>query len=137
MKKSLIEHFNEMNHYKLNNNEKTIIYQKLNKIKVDELEKILKGGEIVNKNDLLNCEDKIEQFTINDNNYKICVRKIKNTDKEYYYIINFYSPEANCVLLQMDIKNKKVHLTELLKQQGCVMKKKIIMIMKQKKVVKY
>jgi len=124
MKKSLIEHFNEMNDYKFNIDEKTIIYQKLNRIKVDELDKILKGGEIVNKNDLLKCDDEIEQFTINNNNYKICVRKIKNTDEENYYIINFYSPDANCVLLQMDIKNKKVHLTELLKQQGCIMKKK-------------
>lgn len=68
---------------------------------MDVLEKILKGGEIVNKNDLLNCEDKIEQFTINDNNYKKCLRKIKNTNGEYYYIINFYSSDTNCVLLAL------------------------------------
>jgi hypothetical protein len=120
--KSLIEHFNEMNTQKLNIAEKTIIYKKLNKIKVDELNKILKGGELVNKNNLLKCKDDIEEFTIMDANYKICVRKIKNTKE--YIIINFYSKSTNCVILQMDIKNKKVHLTELLKQQGCLMKKK-------------
>ena len=51
------------------------------------------------------------------------MRKIKNTDEENYYIINFYSPNANCILLQIDIK-KTCNLIELLKQQGCVMKKK-------------
>lgn len=124
MKKTLIEHYEEMNFQELNEVEKTLIYRKLNKIKVGELNKILEGGELVDKNELSQCENEMEEFKINDDNYKICVRKIKKTKEEIYYIINFYLYSANCSILQMDLKKKKVHLTELLKQQGCLMKKK-------------
>ena len=79
---------------------------------------------MVGKNELSQSENEMEEFKIYDDNYKICVRKIKKTKEEIYYIINFYLHSTNCSILQMDLKKRKVHLTELLKQQGCLMKKK-------------
>jgi hypothetical protein len=124
--RSLYEHLIEMQ--KMNNiilslAEKSNISHILNKISNDKINKLLKGGELVNKRELHNCQDNIEQFILKNNEYNVCVRKIKDID-DIYYIVNFYSSGTNCVLLQMDIKNKKCHLTELLKQQGCIMKKK-------------
>jgi hypothetical protein len=91
---------------------------------VIKLENILRGGNTVNERELLTCQDDIEQIILRNETYNICVRRITDNKIEEYYIINFYSTDTNCVILQIDIKNKICHLTELLKQQGCIMKKK-------------
>lgn len=73
--------------------------------------------------DLKECGDDIKEFVLGNKIYKICVREIKKK----YYIINFYSPIikcVECVILNLELKEKKAHLTELLKQEGCLMQKK-------------
>lgn len=126
--KTLIEHFNEMNNLfesDLTQEEKTYIYRKLNKINADKFQKVLNGGNLVKNNVLNECKESIKQIVINDETYKFCIRLIKNTKEkeEQFYIINFYSPSFECVVLQIDTKNKKAHLTDIFKQQGCLMKK--------------
>ena len=126
--KTLMEHFNEMNNLFeliITQKEKTYIYRKLNKINADKFQKKLDGGTLVKNNVLDECKESIKQIVINDETYKFCVRLIKNTKEkeEQFYIINFYSPSFECVVLQIDTKNRKAHLTDIYKQQGCLMKK--------------
>jgi hypothetical protein len=135
--RSLSEHFNEMNikfNKKFGLEEGTIIHQTLNSIAVEKLQiklqdklqdKLHKGGDLVDKNTLLQCEDEIKEFTIYNKKYKICVRNIKHSkNQEEYYIINFYSKDTKCVILEVNNKKKEAILRELLNQEGCSMKEK-------------
>ncbi len=121
--RTLSEHFYEItNRIKIN---QELIDQA--HLKISEINKEIKkqkGGELVNEDELIKCEDEIKEFTLGNKIYKICVREIKKNKSEKYYIINFYSPSVECVILELSIKAKTAHLTELIKQDGCLMQKK-------------
>jgi len=76
--KTLIEHFNEMtNNIEIIEEQLELVYQKMVELNIDELKSSRqKGGEIVGNEDIIKCEDNIEEFTLRDKMYKICVRKI-------------------------------------------------------------
>jgi hypothetical protein len=125
--KSLSHHFMEMtSHIKIPHQLIDYAYLKISELSKIELKKILQdGGKLVNEDDLIKCVDEIKEFTLMDKIYKVCVREIKNgKNNQIYHIINFYSPSIECVILQMELSEKKAHLTELLKQEGCMMRQK-------------
>lgn len=121
--KTLSQHFDEM----INDMNKNITQEELDQayLKLCEFNTIShKGGKIVENNDITQCEDEIRQFTLKNKIYKVCVREIKKQNNIKYQIINFYSPESECVLLQIKFNEKKAHLIELIKQEGCLMEQK-------------
>jgi len=123
--KSLYEHFNDI--IKLCNinlclEEKSIISKKINKYGIDRLNKFL-GGDIVDKEELNKCKYNVHQIILNNNKYNICVRRVIENKELEYYIINFYSKDMNCIILQINIEDRICHLTDLIKQQGCLMTK--------------
>lgn len=128
--KSLSEHFIDIiSHLDIPQEAIDYAHLRISELTVEELHKILlnkklqKGGELVDKQDLLKCEGNIKEFTLRNEIYKLCVREIKqDKNSPEYYIINFYSPSMNCVILQIKLNEKKAKLTELLKQEGCLMK---------------
>ena len=124
--KTLSEHFLEIiNFLDINQESIDLAHLKISELNNQEIKSIFqKGGNIVDGNDLIKCEEEIREFTLSNKIYKICVRKInRNKTNTEYYIINFYSPSVECVILQIKLKEKKAYLTELLKQEGCLMKK--------------
>jgi len=124
--KTISEHFMEIiNRVNVNQESIDLAHIKISELNKIELKRILqKGGEIVDDEDLTKCEEEIREFNLANKIYKVCVRKIKrNKIDSEYYIINFYSPSVECVILQIKLKEKKAYLTELLKQEGCLMKK--------------
>lgn len=123
--KSLYEHFNDiikMCNITLCLEEKSIISKKINKYGIDRLNKIL-GGDIVNKEELDKCKYNVQEIILNNNKYNICVRRVIENKELEYYIINFYSKNMNCIILQINIEDRICHLTDLIKQQGCLMTK--------------
>ena len=118
--KTLSEHFIEIiNGVDISQELIDLAHVKISELNKIELKKILqKGGELVDKDDLTKCEEEIREFTLANKIYKVCVRKInRNKTNSEYYIINFYSPSVECVILQIKLKEKKAYLTELLKQE--------------------
>jgi hypothetical protein len=125
--KSLSEHFTEMTtHIQIDQEIKDQAHLKISEINKKELKKELqKGGKLVDEEELTRCEEEIREFTLGNKKYKVCVREIKRNKKsQTYYIINFYSPSVECIILELKLKEKQAHLTELIKQEGCLMQKK-------------
>lgn len=103
--KTLSEHFMEIiSNKKIPQQLIDLSLIKISEINKKEISDILqKGGRLVKKTDLKKCEDEIKEFVLDDRIYKICVREIKKR----YYIINFYSPSVECVILELKLKEKK------------------------------
>lgn len=120
--KTLSEHFGEMLYsVKISDDERFNAYRKLSELNRRE-NNLMVGGEIVDDNDLLKCTDEIRQFTFGDKTFKGCVRKIiRNKNKMEYYLINFYSPGTECLVMQIDKNKKEAYLVEIIKQTGCLM----------------
>ena len=123
--KTLSEHFAEMLYgVKISDNERFNAYKKLSELNRRE-NNLMIGGEIVDDIDLVKCTDEIRQFTFGNRILKGCVRKIiRNANKMEYYLINFYSPGTECLVMQIDKNKKEAYLVEIIKQMGCLMQYK-------------
>lgn len=117
--KTLSEHFIEIiSRVKIPQQSIDLTHLKIMELNNKELNKIFqKVWHLVDADDLIKCEDVISEFTLGNKIYKVCVRQIKyNKNSSEYYIINFYSPDVECIILQIELNEKKAYLIELLKQ---------------------
>jgi len=81
------------------------------------------GGKLNNNDILNNCKSNLKEFTIKGDKISVCVRKIKEDENTEFYFLNFHSASVNCVILQIDTRTNICHLTDLVKQRGCLLKK--------------
>jgi hypothetical protein len=119
---NLFYHFKnilQQNNIILTFNEKTIAFKQLNRF----INRIQYKGELNNNNILNNCKSNLKEFTIKGDKISVCVRKIKEDEHTEFYFLNFHNVAVNCVILQIDTNTNICHLTDLVKQRGCLLKK--------------